>query len=311
MSGVLPSGVSPGGFLRGGFPPSGGPLFLGTRASGPPMRAGGPRTQERLAAAHSVSSLPRLTSLLRLASLLLLAVSPALAQSTEPQVSVPLDPVRIEPADAPAETTKHAPAPVVEGDPREVQIFRFDCESDLERREVTLFASGTVRLRLGPPGRERMGLAELGPDRLAGAIRRLEEEDLSQIGELPKTLSGAWISRCALTLTIPGRPARELSFGKDDALPLALSRVVAVTESVASEVTLLEGDERLPEGYEPARFDRLRRADGVLFEIQSLTDDGKGVELRGVDQPLAMYVLKEDLRQLFVRLEPRFGSPYR
>jgi len=240
--------------------------------------------------------------------LMLFSFSSAHAQSTEPQVSVPLDPVRIEPADAPAEATEHAPAPIVVGDPREVQIFRYDCESELERREVTLFASGTVRLRLGPPGHERMGLAELGPDRLDGAIHRLEEEDLSQIGDLPQTLTGAWIPHCALKLAIPGRPIQELRFGREDALPLALSRVVAVTESVAAEVTLIEGDQRLPEGYEPARFDRLRRADGVLFEVQSLTDDGKGVELRAVDQPLAMYIAKDQLRQLFVELEPRFGS---
>jgi hypothetical protein len=242
---------------------------------------------------------------------MLFTAFPTFAQSTEPQVSVPLDPIRIEPTDAPAQTTKHAPAPIVDGDPREVQIFRYDCESELERREITLFASGTVRLRIGPPGHERMGLAELGPDRLDGAIHRLEEEDLSRIGELPQTLTGAWIPHCALTLAIPGRPVRELRFGKEDALPLALSRVLAVTESTAAEVTLLEGDKRLPEGYEPARFDRLRRADGVLFEVQNLTDDGKGVELRAVDQPLAMYVLKEQLRQLFVQLEPRFGNRHR
>jgi hypothetical protein len=248
-------------------------------------------------------------SVLLFSSLTLFSFSfPALAQSTEPQVFVPVDPVRTEPADAPAQNKEHAPAPIVVGDPREVQIFRYDCESELERREVTLFASGTVRLRLGPLGRERMGLAELGPDRLDGAIHRLEEEDLSQIGELPQTLTGAWIPHCALDLAIPGRPVQKLLFGKEDALPLALSRVVAVTESVAAEVALLEGDERLPEGYEPARFDRLRRADGVLFEVQGLTDDGKGVELRAVDQPLAMYIAKDQLRQLFVQLEPRFGS---
>ncbi|MEP7011316.1 MAG: hypothetical protein ABJC13_13420 [Acidobacteriota bacterium] len=240
--------------------------------------------------------------------LTLLPFSVVLAQSIEPQVAVPVEPIRTEPADAPAQATEHAPAPIVNGDPREVQIFRYDCESDLERREVTLFASGTVRLRLGPPGHERMGLAELGPDGLAGAIHRLEEEDLSQIGDLPQTLTGAWIPHCALRLAISGRPIQELRFGKEDALPLALSRVVAVTDSVAAEVTLIEGDQRLPEGYEPARFDRLRRADGVLFEIQSLTDDGKGVELRAVDQPLAMYIAIDQLRQLFVQLEPRFGS---
>ncbi len=257
--------------------------------------------------AASVASwfFPSLTLLLLL---LLLPPPHAAAQSTEPQVAAPAEPIRTEPDEPPAEATEHAPPPKVEGDPREVEIFRFDCESDLERREVTLFASGTVRLRLGPPGRERMGLAELGPDGLASAIRRLDEEDLSEIRELPTTVSGAWIPRCRFHLAIPGRPERELRFGKEDALPLALSRALAVTESVAAEVTLLEGDDRLPEGYEPARFDRLRRADGVLFEIQSLTDDGKGVELRAVDQPIAMYILKEDLRQLFIRLEPRFGS---
>ncbi|HXU46194.1 MAG TPA: hypothetical protein VN783_11760, partial [Thermoanaerobaculia bacterium] len=70
----------------------------------------------------------------------------------------------------------------------------------------------------------------------------------------------------------------------------------------------LEGEARLPEGYAPAPGDRLRRADGVLFEIHGFTDDGKGIELRGVEQPLTIYLRKEDLRQLFVAVEPRFGA---
>lgn len=241
---------------------------------------------------------------------LALGADPLRAQSSEPQVQPPQEPPRLgtelplhpeEPDAAPA-------LPQVEGDPREVELLLLDCQSELEHHEITLFASGTVRRREGPPGKERMGLAELGPDGLAAAVRRLEAEDLSEVRDLPRTIEGAWQQACAFFLTLPGRASHAYRFGKADALPLPLSRLLAIAEDVGGRVDLLEGEARLPEGYAPAPGDRLRRADGVLFEIHAFTDDGKGIELRGVEQPLTIYLRKEDLRQLFVAVEPRFGA---
>src|SRR5215217_1069964 len=57
---------------------------------------------------------------------------------------------------------------------RSTEVVRLECASDLGRREVTLFGNGTVRLREGLRGKEEaLGLAELDPAELAGALARL------------------------------------------------------------------------------------------------------------------------------------------
>jgi hypothetical protein len=67
----------------------------------------------------------------------------------------------------------------------------------------------------------------------------------------------------------------------------------------------MEGAEHLPEGYEPHPGDVLKRVDGQLFEVFEFTVDHKGLEMRGVNQPLVLYVLIEQLRQEFVALVSR------
>ncbi len=152
---------------------------------------------------------------------------------------------------------------------RSLEVLRLDCANRLGRREVTLFGNGTIRLRDGPIGKEWMGLAELNPDELQGTLRRLEQEDLADATDLPAGVAGDWVEKCDLVL--------------DDA-------------------------EQLPEHYEPRFGDILKRADGNRYRVVNFTSDKRGVELDGIDQPLYLIVLKEQMRLEFVALVSR-ASP--
>lgn len=208
------------------------------------------------------------------------------------------------------ESAVHAAAP---GQPstspplseRSTEIFRLDCGNTLGRREVTLFANGTVRLREGDRGRETLGLAELGPDELGAFLRRLQEEDLSEVGTLERGVDGDWVERCDLALSLPGRSFRSFRYGRYDALPLPLSRLLRVIEEIGAKVTEPLAAERLPEGYQPRSGDVLRRLDGQLFEVVAETSDKKGIELWGVDQPFTLYVPRDKLRDVFVAVVSR------
>ncbi|HEX7183714.1 MAG TPA: hypothetical protein VF756_17915 [Thermoanaerobaculia bacterium] len=190
-------------------------------------------------------------------------------------------------------------------DPRSFEVLRYDCASELGRREVTFFLNGTVRLREGPPGKEDMGLAELNPDQRDGAVRRIKEEDLSEARNLPRGVDGSWVEKCMLAIQLPDKPIQVFHFGRYDTLPLNLSRVVRVAEDLGAEVKSLQGSEELPPDYEPQRMDVLKRVDGHLYRIIRFTDDGKGIELQGTEQPLALYVHRDQLRLEFVKLVSR------
>jgi len=199
-----------------------------------------------------------------------------------------------------------APALAAPGkDARSIEVVRLDCANTLGRREVTLFANGTIRLRDGKPKEELMGLAELGPVEYQGFVERLKAEDLSEVGRLPEGVEGEWVERCMLALDLPDRAPRILHFGRYDTLPLSLSRVLSVAQDLAAKVTVLEGTDRLPDDYEPRLHDVLKRVDGNLYRVAAFSVDGKGVELDGVEQPLALYIRKEDLRKEFKALVSR------
>jgi hypothetical protein len=192
---------------------------------------------------------------------------------------------------------------------RSVEVLRYGCANELGHREVTLFRNGTVRLLDGPPGKEWMGLAELGPDELTGALNRLRDEDLSESHHLPKGIDGPYIERCELYLLLPEQlPEQQpevFRFNHYDALPLNLSRVVRVALDLEKKVEDLKGVEELPPDYEPRPFDVLKRRDGQRYRILRFTPDNKGVELQGLDQPMVLFVLKEQMRREFVALLSR------
>jgi hypothetical protein len=188
---------------------------------------------------------------------------------------------------------------------RSIEVLRLDCASRLGRREVTLFGNGTIRLRDGPIGKEWMGLAELGPDELQGTLRRLGEEDLSDASHLPQGVVGEWVEKCDLALALPGGKRQKFFYGRYDTLPLGLFRVQRVAEELAAKVALLRDVEALPEHYEPRLGDVLKRTDGMRYRVANFTSDRKGIELDGLDQPLHLIVLKEQMRMEFVGIVSR------
>jgi hypothetical protein len=203
---------------------------------------------------------------------------------------VPLDPMRPQPPEV-----ETAP-----GD-RSHELLDYECRSELGRRRVTLFANGTVRVWDGLLEKQRMTLGELGPDELAAFVRRLRDEDFSEVAPVAGT-EGEWVERCTLELALAGQPARRYAFGRYDALPFALASTVRMADEVALVALPLD---RLPPEYEPRPGDLLRRVDGVVFEVVRRTSDGSGLELRGKEQPLVLYVRPEDLRAEFDALISR------
>jgi hypothetical protein len=213
-------------------------------------------------------------------------------------------------AAAPADPTP-APSPPPASD-RATVVVRYDCRSELDHRELTLFRNGTVRLRRGPPAataEERlaaMRLAELAPEDLAAYLARLAAEDLAEVGMLPPGVDGSWVERCRLELRLPGAPPRDFEYGRYDALPLALSRVVRIVDELVERAAdPLAVGERLPSGYRPRPGDVLRRADGERFTVVAYTSDRRGIEVAGVDQPVTLYLDLDTLTSTFVALESR------
>lgn len=186
-----------------------------------------------------------------------------------------------------------------------MEVVRLDCANELGRREVTLFANGTIRLREGAEGEELMGLAEAGPSEYQAFLERLKGEDLSEVQRLPAGVDGQWIEKCMLSMALPGQSSRIYHFGRYDTLPLPLSRVLAVVQDIASKVTVLEGTKRLPDDYQPKLFDVLERVDGNQYRITGFSVDGKGVELQGVFQPVVVYMPIDQIRTEFRDLVSR------
>jgi len=196
-----------------------------------------------------------------------------------------------------------AATPAVE-DRRSRELLSYECRNDLGRRQLTLFANGTVRVRDGLYDDEQMKLGEMPPDVLDGYVRRLEKEDLSEAESPGLSPQGEWVERCQLILYRQDRAPEKFEFGYYDALPLALSRVVRLADELEQYAMPIEGFD-LPLNYEPRPGDVLRRSDDALFEIIAFTSDKLGIELQGVDQPITIYIPIGNLRPMFVKLESR------
>ena len=191
-------------------------------------------------------------------------------------------------------------------DDRTVEIVHYECRTDTTRRETTLFANGTIRVRDGAIGNEQMGLSELGPDDLQAYVNRLSALDLSRDRSPEKGMQGAWVERCELRLQLPGQELQTWRFGQFDPLQLNLHQVVNIAKELGDKVEIVKEKNELPVDYRPQPGDVLKRAgDGALFRIVTFTLDKKGIELRGVDLPLEMYVVTDQLRQSFVELVSR------
>lgn len=218
-----------------------------------------------------------------------------------------------------------APELGAQGGDRSTILLRLDCGSQISRQELTLFANGTVRLRerlqeqtqLDPSdlgqardrdsGALHMYLGELPPEDLAGYLARFEQENLSESEESAEdSLGGPWVERCRLEVDLPGKPARDLTFSRYDSLSLGTAQVVRIARELLDRVDRGPGLEAaFPPDYLPAPGDVLERLDGHLFEVVRYTDDGGGVELEGVEQPVTLYIDRVNLTAEFRRLVRR------
>jgi len=189
------------------------------------------------------------------------------------------------------------------------EIVRRDCRTSMSRQEVTLFGSGTMRLRLRSEDNDQMRLAELDPEQVQAYIRRLEGEDLSEVPEGREEILGAMVERCAIYLELPDREMQRFFYGHFDSLPLGLSRLNAIIDDMYQEAVDLAPEGGLPRNYFPEPGDILERTDGHRFEVVALTSDRRGVELSGLDDPLTIFVALDSLRQQFVALVERRDFP--
>jgi hypothetical protein len=201
-----------------------------------------------------------------------------------------------------------APAPV-DDDPRGRVIVRRDCTTELGHAEITLFANGTVRYREGERRREEMLLAELPPDELQAFLRRLEEVDLAETEAGRAEVKGGWVESCVLELRLADRPERSFGFGRFDSLSLALSRLLAVVDELTTVAKTRHAVKGLPRGYRPRPGDILARSDGSHWEVVSLTSDGRGAEIQGVDDPLTVYMALDAIVGEFVAVVKRRTFP--
>lgn len=183
--------------------------------------------------------------------------------------------------------------------------LRYDCRSEIGRRELTLFANGTVRLREGLGREERFELGELSPEELTAFENRLAEIDLAEDDPGGRVVvDGPWMEQCRLDLLTMAERAVSFSFSKAATRSLSIDRLTRMAEELAGHVRPeLGGD--LPAGYQPVSGDELVRADGRRFRVVALTSDGKAVELEQIDEPLVIFVPVGELRNLFIRREPR------
>ena len=82
---------------------------------------------------------------------------------------------------------------------------------------------------------------------------------------------------------------------------------MGIAEELRREALLRDRGSSLPAGYVPRAGDILLRADGARFEVSGLTSAGKGVEMRGLDLPLVIYLPVSELGAEFVAVEKRRG----
>ncbi len=193
-------------------------------------------------------------------------------------------------------------------DDRSTERFRYACSNALGRRDVTLFANGTVRLRQGLWQEQEMLLDELTPEELASYLERLEEirsGAAKEVAPAPaETVGGEWVESCEIRLALAETPVWTHAFSPVEVAPLAVASLIHVAEDLASFTRAPEPPERLPADYRPRLGDVLRTGDGTRFEIVRWTLDQRGVELSGLDGPMQLFVAIGDLDEAFVAVEP-------
>ncbi len=171
------------------------------------------------------------------------------------------------------------------------------CENDFSRRQLTLFANGTLRLRDGVGATRVMRLAELGSVELEAFLRRLEAIRFDDLAPSYPGLDGEWVESCRLDLHLPELDQLSFEYGPYDTISLGLRHVLFVVDDLMLEFEFGQpGSTRVREFKVEVGDLVVRRRDGALFEVLGFTLEGTGMELQGIDQPVTLYILKEDVQ---------------
>ncbi len=188
--------------------------------------------------------------------------------------------------------------------------MRYQCSSSLGRRDVTLFANGTVRLRQGLWGEQELYLDELLHEELASYVKRLRDIQSSAASSadlLTNSLSGEWMEDCEIRLALAGAEPVSYAFSAYDVPPLVVAGLIHIAEDLAAYTRPPDRSERLPEGYRPRPGHVLRTADGRRFRVMALTGDELGAELAEIDSPVMIYLPIKQLGDMFSALEEPAG----
>lgn len=194
-------------------------------------------------------------------------------------------------------------------DDRSTELFLYRCSNQLGRRDVTLFANGTVRLRQGLWEDQQLYLDELLPEQLSSYIarfRRIQKTADALQTQFPGSApQGDWVEQCEIRLALPDAPAEEWEFSTYQVTPLVVSNLVQLAEDLASYTKPPAAPDRVPGDYEPRRGDILRAFEGGRFRVLGLTTDRRAVELEGLDSPLRIYVSVDEIGTTFQALDER------
>lgn len=198
-------------------------------------------------------------------------------------------------------------APPSLADDRSTELLRYTCSSSLTRRDITLFANGTVRLRQGPLDAQRLYLDELRREELASYLERLREvlnsAGAASVDLLPNTPSGDWVEACEIHLALPGSAPASYSVSPYEIPPLVVAGLIHLAEDMADFTRAPAMTERLPRDYQPRPGDVLQAVEGGRFRVVGLTGDERGVELVEIGTPVMILVPLAEMRELFSALE--------
>lgn len=148
-------------------------------------------------------------------------------------------------------------------------------------------------------------LAELYPEELTAFKHRFREIDLSEAEDRTRGPSGEFVEQCLLKLAQDLGAEREFRFVRMAALDLALNRVLVVIDDVVRLATERARRTVGLAGYEPRIGDVLAKENGNRYRIERWTGDGKGAEIAGLDDPLVLYMGRDEVRYEFTEIVRR------
>ena len=233
------------------------------------------------------------------------------AEDDQQKTAAERRPWDVEPQRVPARVL----APDDPRDPRSVEFFYYGCSDELERRDVTLFANGTLRLRRGPHDQQMMKLEEIGPVELRSHLNRLlrirASRDFPDQVQLEGSVAGRWIDSCRIQLDLPGFQAVRLEVGSFDLLPMELQQLQQYADELEGLTRPMVRPDALPPEYEPRIGDVLRTHEGKVYRIRGRTSDGGALELESLDGAWRIFVPEDEFPDYFAALEVDLSDPWR